>query len=205
MEYYIPFPRKIQVLSKTFFGRGGRGGPPTAPALAGRRQLSGRPVVHPIVRLRAQRKQVPVCVGILRKLLDWPDVVDDRGLAPDAVAQRLLAQIPGSAERTSPAFLPPLALVVESAFAWHGMHLRDPGIQKAGANDHAPCVSLAPALIALALLYIDHMFSLTIPAEDDHALRAGLRRDPHKPPVAAAGRADQPPVSYCQQFTTIAL
>lgn len=59
------------------------------------------------------------------------------------------------------------------------------------------CLSLAPALKALAPTDVDPMFGFTETAEDDQVCRRRVRLDLEQLFIAAAGRALEEPVFHC--------
>ena len=76
---------------------------------------------------------------------------------------------------------------------------RCPGNEKEPrpATNTLMCLSLAPALKALAPADVDPMFGFTETAEDDQVSRRRIRLDLEQLFIAAAGRALEEPVFHC--------
>ena len=88
------------------------GGYSSLPGKPGRRQLPGRPIVKAVVRLLADRDQIPLGPLQLRVSLDRVDMVHRRCLDAPAVPQRLTAQAFVPVKDARPKRQPSLALVI---------------------------------------------------------------------------------------------
>lgn len=179
------------------------------PALPQRRELPSDPVVHGVVLRFAQTDQVPELVCILGIILGRPYVVHYLGLDGSSVPGSLLTAVTISPERLGADSLPALvfAAVVKT-------HTRTPGPfspvrrlspRRCPGNGKEPgpatntlmCLSLAPALKALAPTDVDPMFGFAETAEDDQVGRRRVRLDLEQLFIAAAGRALEEPVFHC--------
>lgn len=67
------------------------------------------------------------------------------------------------------------------------------------------CMSLAPALKALAVVDVDPNFIFAIPAVNDQPVGFRFWRDLYQPFIAAADRADQESVPYAIQYIRLSL
>lgn len=180
------------------------------PALPQRRELPSDPVVHGIVRRFAQADQVPELVCILGIILGRPYVVNNLGLDSSSVPGSLLTAVTISTERLGANSLPApvFAAVVKTHTRTPGPFLpRAPAIasalsgkrKRAGgqATNTLMCLSLAPALKALAPTDVDPMFGFAETAEDDQISRRRVQLDLEQLFIAAAGRALEEPVFHC--------
>ena len=179
------------------------------PALSQRRELPSDPVVHGIVRRFAQADQVPELVCILGIILGRPYVVNYLGLDGSSVPGSLLTAVAISPERLGADSLPApvFAAVVKTHTRTPGPFFpvrrlsprRCPGNEKepGPATNTLMCLSLAPALKALAPTDVDSMFGFAEAAEDDQISRRRVRLDLEQLFIAAAGRALEEPVFHC--------
>lgn len=103
-------PSPVTEAPSVFVFRGG--GYSSLPGKPGRRQLPGRPIVKAVVRLLADRDQIPLGPLQLRVILDRVDMVHRRCLDAPAVPQRLTAQAFVPVKDARPKRQPSLALVI---------------------------------------------------------------------------------------------
>ena len=152
-----------------------RGGYSSLPGQPGRRQLSGRPIVKAVVRLLADRDQIPLGPLQLRIILDRVDMVHRRCLDAPAVPHRLTAQAFVPAKDARPKRQPSLALVIHR----QKERRRDPEriATHLPAGYHLGCITKAPndptimvksfgagtSTLALALARI-HVYDCRFPA-----------------------------------------
>lgn len=118
------------------------GGYSSLPGQPGRRQLPGRPIVEAVVRLLADRDQIPLGPLQLRVILDRVDMMHCRCLDAPAVPQRLTAQAFVPAKHARPKRQPSLALVIHR----QKEKRRDPERIAAHlpAGYHLGCITKAP-------------------------------------------------------------
>ena len=107
--------------------------------LAKSRQLPRLAVVHPLVRLIAETKQVPFAIRSLRIVFSWPDMMHSSRLNQLAVSLAFAAKIPIPPQdllaQINPASV--TAAVVKSCFTHHGLATSIVRIkQKAGASNN---------------------------------------------------------------------
>lgn len=114
-----------------------RGGYSPLPREAALGQLSGRSVVEAVVRVDADRDQVPAAEAPAGEVFYRVDVVRDRRRFPPAVAQRLLAQRL-LAEDAGPELFPTFACVI------HGKIKKTPGLP--AWETRRPAVRLSPRM-----------------------------------------------------------
>ena len=148
----------------------------------GRGRQHGRPVMRDVTE--------PLAAVHTHPAVDRSALGDERGAAAQPRLAGVEPSCPGLTHTRTPGpFFPVRRLSPR----------RCPGNEKepGPATNTLMCLSLAPALKALAPTDVDPMFGFTETAEDDQISRRRVRLDLEQLFIAAAGRALEEPVFHC--------